>query len=1330
MVEKAAAAFNESINFENTAKDAKQLSAQVIENINRLEHSYLNSTTAQSLERKEAEMEQILRDMKQENEARTYPPIDMESYNQTLENAKDFVKPYIKMKNDVEQTENGLKEMNNLVMELKNLTQKVREDTINSETVTRSRLKENMLDNMNRIDSVLNMTLDNLAKANQTLEDSKESLDIVDSMKPDIDLQKENLQAKFQSLNEFIRDFSQQVPDQKKDVNAAKAYAAQMQKQSDELSRQFEDTKGKANHSLQAANAYNQINEKVEESEKIVSEANQILTDIDNELMQSDEPMNPPPVDQTGEINKLKATYSRLNNEVEWNSETINTGDSEFQQVSQAMEKIQNTQDKYDSRAEIIGESVAKVKIPVEKIDILLDQVENLKPETVAIKEYEEFSNVVKDSADYLKQVNSLETERLSSQLANKYDELSNAFQNTKSEISDKIVELKKSIQLARQYINNLELGAQVDDESELELNPPASIADSSLYTKVSMQFKANTLNGLLAYIGNPMSGYRAKRDFDSTPLSDFMSLELIDGYVVLGWQFKDGEHEYLRNEQPISPYKWHQVIMERYGRVVKLLVIADNKRKETQKIAPLSSVVFNLNPETARIFIGSIPSKVLVQREVRREAFRGTVSNVQLNNEPLSLWNAKESKNIRGDSAGPRGQQPEDNLRFKGNSFVILRNEREAFLENIFISFDFKTYAPDGLMFLVGDPASMNFFSVEINNGKVVVKYNLGSATTTVTSANDYNDGRWHFIKVNRETKDCILTIDNSDSQNAFAEGWNSDLLTDDNIYIGGFEGQVPYKDVIQKGFEGCIKDLQIGMLPQKLSENKKSYDVSYDCKTDLVRVVSFGEHANTSTGYVLFENQEITAGESAMISFRFRTLHKNGLLLYQYSSDALAPQFTVSLMDGKLVVANGNERSIKTERYFYNDNKWHSVSIELDSNQMVVVVDDEQRFESENPSSETFSVSNIFVGGVSEVINSIQNLEYFVGCIGDIHLNNDYLNFANADKKFNVQFGSCPLSEAGEKFPLKPDESYVPATIIPRPLDVEYLPPEGNCKLPQVPRQQPFSSDMEEVRFGNTLYSRYEFPISNDVAKGLENESGFQVKFKTSQPSGILFYLASGPDFVGLYFLKNHLHYSFDCGSGRAVVRIKKDFADGQWHSAIFFRKGNSGYLRVDGEMHEISHPGEHSSLNVKSPIYLGGVPEDLTQQVKSHLKSDNKNDYSSAATTSFSGCLKDFQIRDMDYRFKDGRPVDVAPCSDQVDYGHYFHYGGGHIRLRENFRVLMDFKLTLEIKPRKQDGILVAVFSSKNSDYLVLYTDKGSITLTVDNGAVSIHNLLIIL
>ena len=83
-------------------------------------------------------------------------------------------------------------------------------------------------------------------------------------------------------------------------------------------------------------------------------------------------------------------------------------------------------------------------------------------------------------------------------------------------------------------------------------------------------------------------------------------------------------------------------------------------------------------------------------------------------------------------------------------------------------------------------------------------------------------------------------------------------------------------------------------------------------------------------------------------------------------------------------------------------------------------------------------------------------------------------------------------------------------------------------------------------------------------------------------------------------LLLLLLQLRFIFDNGPGEVTVEYipasdPMELCDGQWHSLIVEKDGETGYITVDGGT-RISMTSQFSrflAINTNDPLYVGGVP-----------------------------------------------------------------------------------------------------------------------------------------
>ena len=103
--------------------------------------------------------------------------------------------------------------------------------------------------------------------------------------------------------------------------------------------------------------------------------------------------------------------------------------------------------------------------------------------------------------------------------------------------------------------------------------------------------------------------------------------------------------------------------------------------------------------------------------------------------------------------------QATPNSLKFDGNSYLILDKKNfNPTTTKSDVRFSFKTYASNGLMFVMG--TGYDYFSLEMNNGQVLFQYNLGNGPALIRSKKKYNDGKWHELTAKRVRNDGLLKM------------------------------------------------------------------------------------------------------------------------------------------------------------------------------------------------------------------------------------------------------------------------------------------------------------------------------------------------------------------------------------------------------------------------------------------------------------------------------------------------------------------------------------------------------------------------------------------
>jgi len=340
-----------------------------------------------------------------------------------------------------------------------------------------------------------------------------------------------------------------------------------------------------------------------------------------------------------------------------------------------------------------------------------------------------------------------------------------------------------------------------------------------------------------------------------------------------------------------------------------------------------------------------------------------------------------------------------------------------------------------------------------------------------------------------------------------------------------------------------------------------------------------------------------------------------------------------------------------------------------------------------------------------------------HFSGCFGDVTINNLFQNFATSSNRPGASLASCPLNAKSRLgFSITGN-----LTDTETPIETTTSITLEGCSIGLNPVRDLEVDPLEGLRFGNGPDTRNEFNIPSHIASSLTNKSEFQIEFKTTGSEGVLLYVTGAKqiDFVAIFMQEGRLYYFWNNGGKTAMGRREQTVNDGNWHRVVVSRSEKTGSMSIDNEPEILmTSQGEESILNVKSPIFIGGLSDDISKGARNNLKVPNNL---LSVTSSFPGCLRNLVVQGVAQDFsKDSIPFGSRPCSSKVESGVFFHSTSSmnnYVVIKDKFRVGERIKIDMRIRPRSKSGVLMSV--SAKLDFLILQMVDGAIKFTVDNG-----------
>ncbi|GIY52598.1 hypothetical protein CDAR_86411, partial [Caerostris darwini] len=1150
-----------------------------------------------------------------------------------LDHVKSFELPVLESKMKFEEENEKLKNLIAMLEDLKNNSQKayaVADDAQALQEELQGIPIEEIIalveENGDKVYDILKNATDLLEKAKAFIQDARKSYG-------NLNEDAERLMLAIRDLKDNIHDTEESFNDLTDPIREATEHAAFLMDQAMLLDQSLANTRNSSEAAVKAAKAYANIEEAINDAYE-AAEAALKAADLAGSMSDGILDKTRDSKDTTAQLLEsafqLEDQVTALEPQLQLAKDGVLLIGYQNGKTTKGLEHIRKDLDKLPlhslgALAELAAnDSAAADQVAQRARERIEDMVSKLPDDEIRAKEVpkaiEDSKQAIKAAHSYADRVASIVPD--TNALIDKASKKESAMRIIGTDVSEKIAKLQQKVAIARTQANRIKLGVQFFENTTLQVRNPEGMPKAATYTHMSLYFKTTERYGLLAFVGNEKGSHnRMKRVLTD----DYLALEIRGGYLVLIMDLGSGSQN-IKHDTYVSDGKWHQAVIERTGKTCSITVRSgDENDSVVEGFLPGTYSVFNLDQKVSKFFVGGVSDKLQLPDTLENYHFDGCIEDVEFGETPIGLWDfVFAENNIEGcEERNELAVQPSNGLRFSGAGYVILPRKRHQFASETTIKMLFKTYAKDGLLFLIGK--NNDFFALEIQDGHIILKYNLGTGLATLKSPDTYNDGKWHSLEAARFDKDAVLKVDQVEVDSAVSPGGETTLSTTNQIFVGGYpRRQQPFSYPITNiGFEGCIMDMQISAEITDLNKNKEALGVVNGCPVTIARTVSFN---NVSAGYIAMPPANLQ--KLAQLTFKFKTDKENGVIFYSANEDNSNYLF-IGLHNGNIIMKSRPGGETRSRDVKYNDLQWHYVSATKALRQMRLDIDDFFSVEIEVPVDAlvTTTTPMYFAGvpdgfAISEDI--VQYYSPFVGCLGDTTVNNIFQNFADTQDKMFASLASCPLEDPFEETTHAPlpvgstpetdtdeTESTTPFEEIEGSADIPEGPdptPVGQCALPLPPRRDTSVKPSDGIRFGNTPYSRQQFTKPGSFMGTILDDSTFALEFKSSSGSGVMFYVSDSKhiDFVGLIMKDGKIIYVFNCGTGTAMISSQKNYNDGTWHRVVFSRQGQEGRLVIDDD-EEVrgTSLGSANSVNVKPPFYIGGVTEEVSREAKNNLK-----------------------------------------------------------------------------------------------------------------------------
>ncbi|KAL5013502.1 hypothetical protein ScPMuIL_007772 [Solemya velum] len=388
--------------------------------------------------------------------------------------------------------------------------------------------------------------------------------------------------------------------------------------------------------------------------------------------------------------------------------------------------------------------------------------------------------------------------------------------------------------------------------------------------------------------------------------------------------------------------------------------------------------------------------------------------------------------------------------------------------------------------------------------------------------------------------------------------------------------------------------------------------------------------------------------------------------------------PEFRYDVGSGPAIIRGNHSLQL---------NEWHKVRLSRNRKEGSMIVNDQPTYTGMSPGrfQGLDLLENMYIGAVPDfdrIPRATGARTGFVGSISEVQLKGVELNLG--EDALEIQgiepFNSCynqPCQDWGTCIPANNHQGY--KCVCAQGFTGPYCEKtgercyqgacgHGRCfDLPERNGYQcicPFGktgkSCQNDLTFSIPSFNKTSFISYSTIEDGLMQLSiHLDIKL-ASLDDGIIMYDAGSEDgtgdFVALVVKDHYLEFRFDTGSGPAVVRSRHTLPQGEWIRVVAERRGREGSLTInDEEAVKATAPGRTVGLNLRLPLFLGGVDPHMT--VSSGV----------GVTQGFVGCIAQLEVngRDVDLVTQAKESSNVVDCGQRQPCDRNPCRNGGYCR-----------------------------------------------------------------
>ncbi|CAG5048108.1 unnamed protein product [Parnassius apollo] len=563
---------------------------------------------------------------------------------------------------------------------------------------------------------------------------------------------------------------------------------------------------------------------------------------------------------------------------------------------------------------------------------------------------------------------------------------------------------------------------AIVSDAGYIELAAPALRRRSAL----GLSFRSRAGNALLLCRAPAHTDNTDDND-DVDPDDDhYLALAMVEGELEVIAAAGKGELRLRFNGTKFNDGRTHTVRIVRAHKQVE--VWADARRLGAGALSG-----GGLAARARGLYLAGAPHALRKPSALPTTGLAGTVADFIVDSELIGLESAvswrgaqlgRAESEPRAQSVEPHAlhTQPEQVGCAKTSSYTVeagavkfgdvagshatlkLPSKRELML-----ALHFRTFAHDGLLLLLPGSKTKpkHYMALMIREGKLKLIVR-GRRRRELNLAAFVADGTWRAVSVRVGRSRLIL-----ESGGAAATARAPPLARSARLYVGGLPApatvpHLPNSIVRTRGFVGCVRRVNVNGRAEDLVRNAQAHRGVGQCFPNVERAAYFAGDA-----YAVWATRWWTEDmESAELKLQFRSTSPNGVLLASNG-------FVLELKDGAVLLSVGEARvtSLATNGRVACDGTWHSVHARVSHSTALLALDTEPEQRAVSPAASpapSQAPAPLHVAALPEgASDTAEGRENFKGCIRDVSVAGQTLDWSEMESLHNVLLDSCPIPQ-----------------------------------------------------------------------------------------------------------------------------------------------------------------------------------------------------------------------------------------------------------------------------------------------------------------------------